>query len=95
MSAPLQGRLREGLGAAGSLLLILTGMSLMNQRVREQLQHLYAGGGVPPDVSASAHHVQNAALFAIDALRDQAIAHAPLTIFALAAAVLLLVMLRT
>ena len=32
---------------------------------------------------------------ALDLLRDQSMAHAPLTIFALAAAVLLLVMLRT
>ena len=95
MSAQMQSRVRGGLAAAGSLTAIVIGMMLMNDRAREQVQHLLTGRGPSPEVSSSAHHLQSALVVALDALRDQSMAHAPLTIFALAATVLLLVMLRT
>jgi hypothetical protein len=95
MNAQMQSRVRGGLAAAGSLTAIVTGMMLMNDRVREQGQHLLAGRGASPEVSATAGQLQSALFVALDVLRDQSVAHAPLTIFALAATVLLLVMLRT
>jgi hypothetical protein len=95
MSARMQSRLRGGVASLASLGVILAGMTIMNDRVRDQVHALVAGRGPSPEVSSSAHQVESAAWLAMDLLRDQSIAHAPLTIFALAATVLLLVMLRT
>jgi len=95
MNAQMQSRVRGGLAAAGSLTAIVAGMMLINDRVHVQVEHVLAGRGPSAEVSASAHQLQDALVLSLDALRDQSIAHAPLTIFALAAIVLLLVMLRT
>lgn len=95
MSAQLQSRLRGGAGAVGSLAVIVAGMTMMNDRIREQVQWVITGRGPSSEVASSAHQVESALWVALDVLRDQSIAHAPLTIFALAATVLLLVMLRT
>lgn len=95
MNAQMQSRVRGGLAAGCSLAAIGAGMMLMNDRVREQAQRLLDGRGPSPEMSASTHQLQGAVLAALDVLRDQSITHAPLTIFALAATVLLLVMLRT
>lgn len=95
MNAQMQSRMRGGLATAGSLAVILAGMAAMNDRVRDQLHIVVNGRGPSPEITASTHHVESAVLSALDVLRDQSMAHAPLTIFALAAAVLLLVMLRT
>lgn len=83
------------MAAVISLALIGTGMALMNERMRDQAQRLATGHGWSADAVSSAHHLRHSLLLALDALRDQSLDHAPLTIFALAAAVLLLVMLRT
>lgn len=91
----MQSRIRGGLATIGSLTVIVAGMVLMNERVREQAHHLMQGRGRSPEVTASAHHLQRAAFVTLDTLRDLSIDHASLTIFALAAVVLLLVMLRT
>ena len=91
----MQSRLRGGAATLASLGIILAGMTIMNDRVRDQVHALVAGHGPSHEVTSSAHQVQSAAWLAVDLLRDQSMAHAPLTIFALAATVLLLVMLRT
>lgn len=95
MSAQMQSRIRGGMAAAASVALIGTGMVLMNERAHEQAQRLALGEGLSADVTASAHRLQRGLFMALDTLRDQSLDHASLTIFALAAAVLLLVMLRT
>lgn len=95
MNAQIHSRIRGGMAAATSLALIGTGMALMNERVREQAGRLAAGEGLSADASSSVHHLQRGLLVALDTLRDQSLDHASLTIFVLAAAVLLLVMLRT
>lgn len=83
------------MAAAISLTFIAAGMALMNERVRHEAQRLTSGEGPSADVTSSAHRVERAVVLALDTLRDQSLDHAPLTIFALAAAILLLVMLRT
>lgn len=83
------------MAAGASLAIIGAGMILMNDRVHDQARRLAAGDGPSAEVTSSVHHFQRAVLLALDALRDQSIDHAPLTIFALAATILLLVMLRT
>lgn len=83
------------MAAAISLIFIAAGMALMNERVRQEAQRLAAGEGPSADVTSSALRLQRSVVLALDALRDQSLDHASLTIFALAAAILLLVMLRT
>lgn len=94
-SEQFQSRVRGGAASVLSVSVILAGMTMMNDRVRDQVQAFIAGGGASPELSSSAGRAETMLWVAIDALRDQSIAHAPLTIFALAATVLLLVMLRT
>ena len=88
-------RLKGGLAAAGSLAAVVLGMAVMNEHVRNAVRRIANGDGAPPEMMASAHRLQQGLLVALDAVRDQSIDHAPLTIFALAATVLLLFMLRT
>lgn len=95
MNAHMQSRIRGGMAAAASLALIGTGMVLMNDRIQEQARRVAMGDGLSTDVTASVHRLQRGLFIALDTLRDQSLDHAPLTIFALAAAILLLVMLRT
>jgi hypothetical protein len=91
----MQRRLSSVAAAAGSLTIVVLGMAVMNARVREQLRHLLDGPRPSPDTLSTAYRMQDAVMVALDAMRDQTIEHAPLTIFALAATVLLLFMLRT
>jgi len=95
MGAPLQSRIRGGLGATASLLAIAGGMTVMNESLRRQAERLVAGDGASPELWSSVHRIASAAGVALDALRDQSVDHAPLTIFALSATVLLLIMIRT
>ena len=88
-------RLSGGLAAAGSLAALVLGMAAMDERVREAARRVVSGEGASPEMVSSAHRLQEAVFVAIDAVRDQSIDHAPLTIFALVATVLLLFMLRT
>lgn len=88
-------KLGSALAALGSLAAVLLGMAAMDVRVREQVRLALAGQGPTPEAWSSLHRLQDAVLVALDAVRDRGIEHAPLTIFALAATVLLLVMLRT
>ncbi|MGE3510107.1 MAG: hypothetical protein AB7N65_14625 [Vicinamibacterales bacterium] len=95
MSATLQSRIRGGLGATASLLAIAGGMTVMNEGLRRQVERLVAGDGASPELRSSAQRLASAAGVALDALRDQSVDLAPLTIFALSAIVLLLILIRT
>ena len=91
----MQRRLNAGLAAIGSLAAVGVGMALMNDRVRVQMTRIICGEGASPEVVSYAQRMNGVVLTALDAVRDQSMEHAPLTIFALAATVLLLFMLRT
>jgi hypothetical protein len=91
----MQRRLGSAVAAVGSLTIIVLGMAVMDERVRQQLHHVANGKGPSPGTLSTAYRVQDAVLVALDAVRHQSIEHAPLTIFALAATVLLFFMLRT
>ena len=91
----MQRRLSAGLAAIGSLAAVGVGMAVMDDRVRVQMTRIICGEGTSPEVESYARHVNDVMLTALDAVRDQSMDHAPLTIFALAATVLLLFILRT
>lgn len=79
----------------GAVVLLLTVLVGMDQRVRDVLT-LHGGTGRPADdVLVAGGRARDLALAVLDAVRDQSLEHAPLMIFVLAATVLMLIMLRT
>lgn len=83
------------MAAAASVSAVVLGMAAMNDRVRGQVRLVLDGQGLSPETWSAVHRLQEGVLAALDVVRDKSIDHAPLTIFALAATVLLLFMLRT
>jgi hypothetical protein len=84
----------DALISAGALVLLLLALVAFDDRVREQLSLRIHGNASSELVSAGAQ-VRDLATVVMDVARDQSIEHAPLLIFALAATVLVLFMLRT
>jgi hypothetical protein len=81
--------------SAGALLLLLGVLASMDDRVRN-LVSLHDGTPRPAaEVVAAGGQARDIAVLVLDAVRTQAADHAPLAIFALAATVLVVVMLRT
>jgi len=85
--------LSDVLLSLGALSILLLMLMALDTNVREQISMRLAAP------SASAHSAQvtagEMAALVAGAVRDQSIAHAPLTMFVVAATVLLLFMLRT
>lgn len=81
--------------SVGGLAALLAGLALVDDRVRLQLAHLVTGQGATGEVGGAVEHVQGIVTVVLLALRDQSLAYAPLTIFGLAALVLVLFMTRT
>jgi hypothetical protein len=78
-----------GLGVLG------VGLAVIDPRVREHVASLASGRGPGDELVSAGDRVRDLVYVAIDAVRDQSIEHAPLTLFALAALVLFTLMLRT
>ena len=77
-----------------ALLLLLIMLVSIDPRVREEMSGLWGGSG-PSAVTSVRTHVTKASTVVLSAARDHSIDNAPLMIFALAATVLVLFMLRT
>ena len=76
----------------GAVLALLVMLVSVDSRVRYQLTSVWSGGGAATSISKDVAEVSSVLL---SALQDTGIANAPLMIFALAATVLVLFMLRT
>jgi hypothetical protein len=87
-------RFGEALISAGALVLLLLTLVAVDDRVREQVSLRFRTSPTADLVTAGTQ-VRDLASVVFVAARDQSVAHAPLVIFALAAAVLTLFMLRT
>jgi hypothetical protein len=84
----------EVLMSAGTVAVLLIALVAVDDRVREQIsQRFMARPSV--ELASAGHQVRNVTSVIAEAARDQSLEHAPLLIFALAAAVLVLFMLRT
>jgi hypothetical protein len=75
-----------------ALILILASL---DDRVRDPLTRSVAPGQASAQVANAGATVSNLTAVVVTAVRDQSIEHSPLVIFVLAAAVLVLFMLRT
>lgn len=77
-----------------SLLILAMGVAAMNDDVRHFFKRLMAGSA-GSDIREVAGPVREAAVAVYYAVRNQSIEHAPMTLFVVAAAVLVFFMLRT
>lgn len=86
--------LREGLMSAGTVVILLMVLIGADERVREQVSmRVFAHPSV--ELASAGRHLSDLTSVITQAARQQSLAHAPLLIFTLAAAVLVLFMLRT
>jgi hypothetical protein len=95
MKSPLRERVHGALTATVGLLLFVGGLALIDGRVRRQLATMFAAPGPTEELVAFNERLGELLFIALQAIRDQTIEHAPLVIFSLAAAVLMLFMMRT
>jgi hypothetical protein len=84
----------EALMSAGTVAVLLIALVAVDDRVREQISQRFM---TRPSVelASTGHQIGNLTSVIAQAARHQSLEHAPLLIFALAAAVLVLFMLRT
>jgi hypothetical protein len=85
----------DGLFTVGPPLLLLSFLVAIDDRVREQLTLRVAPAHAAQTLIAAGSTARSLAAVLIEAGRDQSLAHAPMLIFAMAAAVLTLFMVRT
>lgn len=81
--------------AVGGVGGLLAGLAIVDERVRLQFAQIFTGQGTTGEVGNAVTHVQDVATVVLVAIRDQSLAYAPLTIFLLAALVLVMFMVRT
>lgn len=74
---------------------IVVGLAVIDERVRHEVAAFATGRANSAEIAGFGTRAQELGLLAIQAVRDQSIEHAPLTLFALAALVLFVLMLRT
>lgn len=84
-----------GLTAAGGVCALVAGLAVIDDRVREHVGRVATSNAAAVELATVGERAQAFLLIVIQAVRDQSIEHAPLVIFALAALVLVLFMLRT
>jgi len=86
--------LREGMMSAATVAILLLVLIGMDDRVREQVSlRVFAHPSV--ELASASRHVADLTSVVAQAAREQSLSHAPMLIFTLAAAVLVLFMLRT
>lgn len=95
MAHTLRRPMFNGLTAVGGVGALVCGLAIVDERVRDQIARLVAGRGPTEEIATASERLQDLLLIVLQAIRDQSIEHAPLVIFSLAAAVLVLFMLRT
>ncbi len=81
--------------ATVSITSLVIGLAAIDGRVREQLAWLMSGRGPSNEMVSAGSRLQGFLAVIAEAVRDQSMEHAALVIFALAALVLVLFMLRT
>ena len=85
----------DGLLTIGPPSLLLVFLVVTDDRVREQLTLRVAPAHVSHTLAAAGSTARGLAAVLVEAGRDQSLAHAPMLIFAMAAAMLTLFMVRT
>jgi hypothetical protein len=74
---------------------LVLGLAAIDARVRAQVANVLSGRGPSGELVEAGGRMQDLAAVMLQAIQDQSIEHAPLVIFAVAAMILVLFMLRT
>jgi hypothetical protein len=80
--------------AAGGFCVVVLGLAILDERVRAEIMRIVSNRGPSTGLVEAGARMESFAMIVMHAIRYQSIEHAPLVIFALAALVLLLFMLR-
>ena len=88
-------RWREALMSIGTVVVILLVLIAVDDRVRDQFSMRFMSSRPSVPLVAAGQQARDLTSVIAEVARDQSLAHAPLLIFALAAVVLVLFMLRT
>ena len=91
----MQRTISDAMITAGSAMMLVLALILFDDRVREQIGSVMDPHHPGAALSGMGGRVGEVATILAVAARDMSLAHAPLVIFALAAAVLTIFMLRT
>jgi len=83
------------LTATSGLSILAACLLTLDQRVRDQVSQILTGHSQGTEIGAAAWQLQTRMGAILDVLRDQSLAYAPLTIFGVAAIVLVLFMTKT
>jgi hypothetical protein len=87
--------LGDAMVSAGALTVLLATLVLVDPRVRDQMTMRFGSQHASTEIVSVGTRAKEIAGVAIVALREQSLEHAPMMIFALAATVLVVFMLRT
>lgn len=85
----------DALLSGGGILVLLLALVTLDSRVRDHVSGLFGTGRSGGELGNAADQLRELGAVIFQAVHDQSIEHAPLVIFTLAAAVLVLFMLRT
>jgi hypothetical protein len=88
-------RLNGPITTIGGVSALIGGLAIIDERVREQLRAIVEGRPPSGEIVSAGARLKELGWVMADAVRDQSIEHAPMTVFVLAAAVLLFFMLKT
>jgi hypothetical protein len=84
-----------GLTTAGGLLALVIGLAAIDGRVRDEIARAFTSRGPANEITLFGSRLTDMAMIAVRAVRDQSTEHAILAVFALGAAILVLLMTRT
>ena len=87
--------LNGGMTSLAGICAVVVALAAIDTRVRDQVSALASGRAPSGELLTVTERLKDFAFAVLQALRDQSIEHAALTIFALGALVLLLFMMRT
>ena len=85
----------DALISLGAVLLLLVALVSIDERVRERVERLVTTPPSSSEIVGVGAEIENVSTLVYKAARDQSVEHAPMVIFAVAAAVLVGFMLRT
>ena len=87
-------RTKAIIGTAVSLITLAVGLAVIDPRVRDEFTR-FLNGGTPGELAGAGGTLKDLAGTIVMAVSDQGMAHAPLTLFAIGAMVLVLFMTKT
>jgi hypothetical protein len=87
--------INDALISLGALALLLVALVSIDDRVRERVTQLLSTPPSSAEIAGAGVQIENVSMVLYKAARDQSVDHAPMVIFAVAAVVLVLFMLRT